>query len=187
LGGFFFTQPIQAKILSRDKMVYKISRTVFSLNDLMLIHKNMENLKCMYGESLLNVIFQDQFYSKNKKFYEFRETFSKTDQKFYLRLMEFSKLLVYSRSQNVVVDPNIEKYFYLMATQNKCSLDAFNSDKSFNTKFREIVELEIFVRSRFLPTEKNSKTTKTDIDKAVLASKSLLKSIARQIEEEVYW
>ena len=125
--------------------------------------------------------------STNQKFLEYRDQFSKADKTYYLSLIDFSKLLVYSRSQNVVVNPNIEKFFYLMATRKKCSMTGFNSDKTFSAKFKKIVELEVFVRSRFLPTEKNDKTTKADIDKAVLASQNLLKSIARQIEEEVYW
>ena len=187
LGGFFFTFSADAKIIDQDKMVFKISRSVFTLNDLYQIQANMHHLKCIYNESLLNIIFKDQFLLKNKEFLKYRKSFSKQDKAFYISLIEFTKLLIYSRSQNVVVNPNIEKYFHLMAVQNKCNMTVFDKNKSFKPNFKELVELEVFVRSRFLPSEKNDKTTRADIKKAVLASKSLVKSIGRQIEEEVYW
>jgi hypothetical protein len=168
-------------------MVFKVARSVFTLNNLKQIHEDIHNLKCMYDESLLSIIFEKQFKSQNLKYLNYREVFSKEDKSIYKGLMDFSKLLVYSRSQNIVVNPNIVKYFYLMAQKNNCSLKVFDKDKMFMTRFKEIVELEVFVRSRFLPAEESAKTTKADINKAVLASKTLLKSISRQIDQEVYW
>jgi hypothetical protein len=187
LGGFIYSNLAPAKIIDRDKMVFKVARSVFTLNNLKQIHEDIHNLKCMYDESLLSIIFEKQFKSQNLKYLNYREVFSKEDKSIYKGLMDFSKLLVYSRSQNIVVNPNIVKYFYLMAQKNKCSLKVFDKDKMFMTRFKEIVELEVFVRSRFLPAEESAKTTKADINKAVLASKTLLKSISRQIDQEVYW
>lgn len=187
LGGFIYSNLAPAKIIDRDKMVFKVARSVFTLNNLKQIHEDIHNLKCMYDESLLSIIFEKQFKSQNLKYLNYREVFSKEDKSIYKGLMDFSKLLVYSRSQNIVVNPNIVKYFYLMAQKNNCSLKVFDKDKMFMTRFKEIVELEVFVRSRFLPAEESAKTTKADINKAVLASKTLLKSISRQIDQEVYW
>ncbi len=49
------------------------------------------------------------------------------------------------------------------------------------------MELEIFVRSRFLPSESQGKSTSEDIKKAIISAKDLVKSINKQIEQEVYW
>lgn len=146
----------------------------------------MKSMKCIYPESLLVSIFKEAFQSSKEKHLKMKTTFSTKDKLYFLSLIDFAKLFVYSRSQSVVVDPNIEKFFYLMAGSNKCGQEVF-VEKKFKTRFKELVELEVFVRSRFLPTEKSGKTTQADIKKAILASKSLIKSIGRQIEEEVYW
>lgn len=186
LGGFFFTFNVQSEIILSDKMVFKISRSVFSLNDLNELHNDIETLKCIYPESLIIAIFQNTFLKSQRSHLKMKQKFTQKDKAYFLKLISFAKLFVYSKSQSVVIDPNIQKFFYLMGQRNKCYMNVFN-EKNFNPRFKSLVELEVFVRSRFLPTERSGKTTKNDIKKAVLAAKSLIKSISRQIEEEVYW
>ena len=44
-----------------------------------------------------------------------------------------------------------------------------------------------FSLGRFLSGGNNSKLTKSDTKKAVIAAKSLLKSVGGQVEAQVYW
>lgn len=187
LGGFFLPPDSIAAIVVKDKMVFKVSRTVFSLADLKQIHQHVSRLTCIYSDSLIGILFKNQFKAEKAKYLDYRESFSAQDKQYYSSIIDFYKLYIYARSQEVQINNNIEKYFYLMAQRNKCSMEGFTSEKTFTDDFRELVKLEIFVRSRFLPTEKNDRTTTEDIKKAVLASKSLLISIGRQIEAELYW
>ena len=69
-GGFFFQNSVNAKVLSRDKMVFKVARSVFTLHDLKQAYTHINDLKCMYGESLLHIIFKDQFKKKNSQFFK---------------------------------------------------------------------------------------------------------------------
>ena len=96
-------------------------------------------------------------------------------------------MLGYADSQSVSVDPKVTKVFHLSAKENKCDLKSFIKNGEVTQEMHDIIKMEIFVRSRFLPSEKNGKATQDDIKKALLTARSLMTSIGRQIEDEVYW
>ena len=85
------------------------------------------------------------------------------------------------------VKPSIIKYFYLLAKQKKCNLDVFETDNLLDPKFREVLELETFLRARFLPTEIQGGANQEDIKKAVISAQNLLNSVGDQLEQEIYW
>lgn len=186
-GLFFISSTAIAEVVYRDKVVYKVGQTVFSLKDLEQNFQDIHNLKCMYSNSLLAKIFSKEISQKNKIHFAFQKELSTSSREFFESFIHFSNILVYSKSQSVVVNKEIIKFFYLTAKQNKCDLSSFENSKSFNPIFRDIVRLEVFVRSRFLPTDKGGKTTSSDLEKAINSAKNLLKSINRQIENEFYW
>ena len=64
---------------------------------------------------------------------------------------------------------------------------SFNPSTKFEKRAKELIRLEVFSRSRFLPTEKSGKVTVEEYKKAVDAARELMLSITRQIDEEVYW
>lgn len=176
----------ERKVLFQDKYVFKISNEIFSLNNLENYFEELHNLKCYYPDSLLVRVFSDEMNSKHRNDFKMVEEFSDKQKAYFVRLINFGKLLVYSRSHNVKVNSALEKYFHSITIKNKCSKSSFNGSK-FNPTAKELVRLEVFVRSRFLPVEKSGKVTKTDYLKAVTSTKALILSINRQIDEEVYW
>ena len=140
----------------------------------------------MYPSSLVHRIFSSDFEGMKLKNFDQRSEFSKNEINYFERLIPFFKLMAYSKSHEVTVKPVLKKYFRLSAKQNKCDMSVF-VDKNFSETFEEIVKMEVFVRSRFLPSESQGKSSKADIDKAVIGARNLITSIDQQIEEEAYW
>jgi hypothetical protein len=192
MGGFFLLNfQGQAEVINQDRMIFKVARSVYSQNDLLQKFTDIGNLSCLYPDSLLRKIFLKEFQKSDlqQTFRRLNSTkLSDEQKKYFLNLIPFMKLFIYAKSQSVVVNPSISKYFILSAKKNSCSqATSFNSDNSLKPGLAEMLRLEIFVRSRFLPSEKSGKTNDQDISKAIIAAKNLMKSIDRQIEEEVYW
>ena len=189
LFNFFNYAQAESSVIHQDRMIFKVSRTVFSQNDLLKIFTDINDLSCLYPESLLVQIFHKEFSQKNIKYFSPRVGLEllASQKAYFLRIIPFMKLLTYAKSQSVVVNPSLSKYFYLSAKKKSCSVLGFKSDKTLKPGLGAILRLEVFVRSRFLPSEKSGKTNSDDIQKAIQAAKNLMKSIGRQIGEEVYW
>ncbi len=190
LGGFFLLNiQSQAEVIRQDRMIFKVARTVYSQNDLLQIFTHLNDLSCMYPDSLLYKIFNQDFSQESYKFLSGSKSgkLSEVHKTHFLKLMPFMKLLIYAKSQAVVVNPSISKYMILSAKNNSCSRRNLNKDNSLKAGLAELLRLEIFVRSRFLPSEKSGKTNQQDLVKSIQAARNLMKSIDRQIEEEVYW
>lgn len=187
LSGGLFVSRSHSEVVLRDAVVFKVVRKVFSLNDLKSYFDEINNLKCIYPDSILIKIFNEEFDPDNLKFFKFQKPFSSEQKEYFSSLLDFAKLLTYSEAQTVVVKPTIVKYLYLGAKNSGCSLKSFQKDGQLKDRLAEIIRFEVFARSRFLPSEKSGVVTKDDIDKAIISAKNLLKSISRQVDDEVYW
>lgn len=187
VGGLSITSTTHSKTALKDAVVFKVARKVFSLNDLKSYFVELNNLKCIYRDSILVKIFAEEFSLSKEELLNFQHPFSKKQKEYFIQLVQFAKLLVYSEAQAVVVKPGITKYFYLNAKKSGCSMASFNKNKDMNPRLREVTRLEVFSRSRFLPNEKSGIATKDDIEKATISAKNLLKSIGKQIDDEFYW
>jgi hypothetical protein len=190
MGGFFLLHfpsstnvraEVEREVVAEDRMIFKVARSVYSQGDLLRIYTGINDLGCLYPDSLLQKIFKQEFQSK------IGLELLPSQKAYFLRIIPFMKLLTYSKSQSVVVNPSLSKYFYLSAKRNSCSVLGFKPDKSLKAGLAEILRLEVFVRSRFLPSEKSGKSNNDDTKKAIVAAQNLMKSIGRQVEEEVYW
>jgi hypothetical protein len=178
---------VSSDVSFQDKYAFKVSKEVFSLQDLNNYFFELNNLKCYYPDSLLAKIFKDEMKLENKKFLRYTESFSKLQKMYFIKLIDFSKLLLYSRSHDVKVNSALVKYFYTTARKKKCNLKSFSSSTKFHPKTKELIRLEVFARSRFLPTEKSGNVTPDEYKKAIGSARALIMSITRQIDEEVYW
>lgn len=190
LGGFFLfsTVPqVKANTVLADKFVFKVANEVFTVKNLKTYFDQLQNLKCIYPETLLARVFDKEFSQDSNKWYFVSPKFNQGQQVYFNTVISFSKLLVYSKSHNVTVKKSLKKYFYLSAKNLKCGFSAFETSRELKPQFEEILRLEIFMRSRFLPTEQAGKSTKADIVKAVKSAKDLINSIDKQIDQEVYW
>lgn len=111
-----------------------------------------------------------------------------SDQKKYFgRMIDLAKILVYSRSYNIQVEEKLEKFFYLRAKESRCGEDVFNHKKRLTSNFKDLLKLEMFLRTRFLPTQKSVQLSKEDYKKAIKGAKNLIQSISDQLDEAVYW
>jgi hypothetical protein len=198
MGGFFLLHfpsstnvraEVEREVVAEDRMIFKVARSVYSQGDLLRIYTGINDLGCLYPDSLLQKIFKQEFQSKNLSFFQSKIGLEllPSQKAYFLRIIPFMKLLTYSKSQSVVVNPSLSKYFYLSAKRSSCSVLGFKPDKSLKAGLAEILRLEVFVRSRFLPSEKSGKSNNDDTKKAIVAAQNLMKSIGRQVEEEVYW
>lgn len=192
LGGSFFygntygAEPKSQTYLT-DKFVFKVANEVFTVTNLKSYFESLKSLKCIYPETLLYDVFREEFQPIMEKWYFVSPQFSQGQKTYFNGVIKFGKLLVYSKSYDVVVKKSLKRYFYLSATKRQCDLGVFDKNKDLVSSFEEILRLEIFMRSRFLPTEKQGKSTRLDLKKAVKSSKDLIKSIDKQIDQEVYW
>ena len=132
-GGFFLLNiQSQAKVVKQDRMIFKVARTVYSQNDLLHLYANIYDLSCMYPDSLLFEIFRKDFSQKSYKLLNkpSSKVLTDTHKNYFLRLMPFMKLLIYAKSQAVVVNPSISKYMILSAKNNSCSKRGLSNGNS---------------------------------------------------------
>lgn len=178
--------------LYSDAFIYKISDQVYSLKDLEAVANNLIALKCYYQDSLLIKVFEDVYQlGKQKELFEIKDytkvAYSPKQKELFKKLLQFHKLKYYSDSHKVTVQKSIIKAFYMASRQLKCPQSIFEETSSFSPEFNNIMKVEIFLRSRYLPEEKNGKNTNADVTQAVLGIKTLLNSVDKQITEETYW
>jgi len=187
VGGFFLQSSSEAETILKDKFVFKINSEVFSILDLKEYNDQLENLFCVYTDSILYQIFKNDFKANKSVIFDIHKEFSVTQKQYFSKLKTFAKGLVYKRNYDVLVNSYLKNYFKLSLKKNKCSSSVLLESKEFNSKFYELIEYEIFLRSRFLPTDKQGKTTPGDYSRAVEGATNLLKSIDSQIEAEIFW
>ena len=187
LVGGLFVYAEDRKVVLKDAIVFKVAQTVFTMVDLEEYYRQANNLKCIYPESIISRIFTEEFLPNKKALLTYRKPFTDSQKNYFKELIEFAKLLIYSESQKVVVKPSITKYFYLNAKNSGCSIESFSKTGELEGRLKELVRLEVFSRSRFLPSERSGLATEDDIEKAIISAKNLLKSIGKQIDDEFYW
>tara|TARA_Y100000031_G_C8054225_1_gene307587 strand:+ start:143 stop:673 length:531 start_codon:yes stop_codon:yes gene_type:complete len=175
-----------AKVVLHERFVFKVANEVLSLSDLKSTKSEIETLQCMYPDSLIHRIFSKDFQAGNLEGIKIETDFKAKEIKYFETLIPFFKLMAYSKSHDVTVKPALKKYFKLSAKQNNCDLKVFDDD-GFTEQFEYLVRMEVFVRSRFLPSESQGKSNSSDIEKAVVGARNLITSIDQQIDEEAYW
>jgi len=192
LGGLLFFGNVSLsygqKPYYSDVFLFRIVDTVYSLNEVKSIHKDLKTLKCIYPESLLKDVFkgvisrgEDQSIFKVKDYS--KEKYSAVQITFFKKLIRFAKLKSYIQSHKVKLSPGLEGLFYQAAVKNKCSMQVFGVDKKFAPNFFKLVRMEIFLRSRYILDDKK----KNGGQSGAQGVNALIKSIENQISEEVYW
>lgn len=194
LGGLFLfiSQNTFAKKVFSDVFIYKISNNVYSLNDLKTVDENLNALKCYYPDSLLIKIFnQVMSQGKNKSIFIVKNytkvNYSKEQISYFKNMIDYHKLKFYSQSHKSALKKEIISAFYLASRQLNCPSSIFDKNKNFVESFAEVMKIEVFLRTRYLPEEKKTKNLKTDIEQALLGIKNLIGSIDKQVSEETYW
>ena len=186
-GGLFFVVETTSAVIKKDAMVFKVASTVYSLVDLKELNRDLKEFACIYPSSLILKVFSKKMKSTNKDTFVYREKFSASQKESFKQFIEFAKLSIYSESQAVNLSPLLQKALYTNAKKNKCSLRKFEKNGDMKASLKDLVRFEVFARSRFLSNDKGTDETRSDIDKAIISAKSLMKSIGGQLGSEVYW
>lgn len=194
MGGLFiFNTHSSEKASFQNVFLYKINDSVYSMNDIKLIKQQLTSLSCIYEESLLSKVYSDVIQIPNKSpVFEFKDysivKYTKRQMEVFKKFISYSKLFSYAESHKVEVQDSVVKAFYLASRQSNCKVSIFESSKKFKKSFHDVMKVEIFLRSRFLPSNTSDKgTSSKDIDLSIKSTKSLLRTIDKQILEEVYW
>lgn len=194
VGGLFLflvTTSFAEKVYS-DVFIYKISDTVYSLNDLKENHKNLVSLNCYYPDSLLVKIFSNMIaLGKNKSIFEIKDytksNYSKVQKQYFKSAITYHKLKFYGQAHKTPLKKEIARAFFMASRKLKCSKKIFDENKNFLSSFEEVMRIEVFLRSRYLPEQRDGKKIKSDVDQAIDGIENLLGSIDKQISEEVFW
>lgn len=190
-GGLCFENVKAAtELVTQDIFLFRVTNEVFSLNDLREQQQILKEFRCMYPSSLLLKTFSSLirgelkgiFHVKNIK----RPKYTKKQIRYFQNFLDMHSLKMYSKAHRVSVGDSLAKAFYLTGSRAKCQMTGFKANKQFRPILREIVRLELFLRSRFLPGEGTS-TENVDYPKAIKSVRVLTKSIKKQVEREVYW
>lgn len=179
VGGLLIYSVSYGQVVTKDKFVFKVSQEVYSVKDIQNYHNSLKYLKCVYPESLVYEVFFTYF-PKKKSLFKIDKKFSSDQKNAFYKVLPFFEFLSYAQSQKINVRPELYSYFDLQEKRSKC-------ENYKNQHQRGIIKLEVFIRSRFIPEDKNQKMTSEDIKKTKSAIMSLVKSISNQIEDSVFW
>ncbi len=167
----------------------KIVDRTLSFQDVEYQLRNINGLKCVYGDPLMVEYFGEDFIKDLKSFIrsfpkdtDKARAFMHDEEAFLKRLRYFFKMLRYSEDQKAKVTPQLTGLIRQNAKANKCNLDILHED-SLKTNFISLLQLEIYLRSRYggqLKSAKNFGEIRPSIDLFV-------ESLDKQFSHEYYW
>jgi hypothetical protein len=178
------------KLLQQDAFIFRIMNDVISFNDMKRDYGYLLDLKCLYPESILIVIFEEL--KKDADTIKFEQltpdkiSYDKQQKDFFKKVINFYKLKAYTQTHQVMINPALITGFYAVGKRSKCNMDGFASSKKFKDHFAHIVKMEIFLRSRFLPDQKGPPDA-ARLTKIKGSANLFVESVSKQITEEVFW
>lgn len=174
------------KFLVKDKLVFKVVNDIFSLSDLVAYKNNFDSFKCFYGQEALIVKSFSSDFEFSPEAYS-AENFTKKEKVEYQAVLPFFKLLVYSKTYRLPLSKELIESLKSASTQRvDCKENIFNNKRELVSSFKDLLQLEIFLRSRFLTSEKRALLNK-DLNKAVENVRDLSKSVDKQLSQIIYW
>ncbi len=177
-------------VLSSDRYLMKILDRTVSLQDLGYQVRNLKALQCIYqGDAYVSQHFHN---SVIKELETFMKGFpARNDEvRKYLHAHEDSlkairtifKMVRYSEDQKTQISPQLLKLLREGTKENKCEGEVLYKD-TLKTNFITLVQLELYLRSRYGGQMKNAKSFESlrpSIDLFV-------ESLDKQFSHEYYW
>lgn len=167
----------------------KIVDRTLSLQDVEFQLRNLSGLKCVYGDPLVVEYFGESFIKGLRTFVrsipesaQKARAFLHDEESFLKQLRYFFKMLRYSEDQKAKVTEKLTGLIRQNARANKCNLEILHED-SLKTNFIALLQLEIYLRSRYggqLKSAKNFNEIRPSIDLFV-------ESLDKQFSHEYYW
>jgi hypothetical protein len=165
-----------------------LDRTV-SVQDLNYQLRNLSALHCVYDDSFVVRYFDKSFLPDLKNFLgklpsESKEvrTYLHTQGPVLKKIRTLSKMLRYSEDQKAAVSEELTKLIRETTKENRCGTAVLYKD-TLKTNFLSLLQLELYLRSRYgnqLKTSKNFDEVRGSVDLFV-------ESLDKQFPHEYYW
>ena len=187
----FLIGGLQAQeLVSSDRFLIKIIDRTISFQDIVYQLRNLKALNCIYDDALVVAYFEKSFISDLDKFVK---DFPDKDEDVtkYLhdhteilkKIRYFFKMLRYSEDQNKKVSKELSKLIHDGTRENNCQKSILHKD-SLKTNFKSLIEMEIYIRSRY---EGQMKGNKRNFDIIRPSIDLFVDSLDKQFPHEYYW
>jgi hypothetical protein len=175
--------------VSSDRFLLKIIDRTVSLQDVEFQARNIKALNCIYDDAITIQYFGKKFITQMD---QFAKAFPEGDEagRAYLHKNEevlksvrlLFKMLRYSEDQRSEVSKNLTDLIREGTKENKCDTEVLYKD-TLKTNFIQLLELELYLRTRYggqLKESKGFELVKPSIDLFV-------ESLDKQFNHEYYW
>ena len=176
--------------VSSDRFLLKIVDRAISFQDIAFQLRNIKALDCIYDDALVVSYFDKRFI---KELELFVKNFPGKDEEVvkYLHSHEdlmkkiryFFKMLRYSEDQNKKVSTDLTRLIREGAKENNCQATVLHKD-SLKTNFKSLIEMEIYLRSRY---EGQLRSHKRNFDFIRPSIDLFVDSLDKQFLHEYYW
>ncbi len=187
----FLIGGLQAQeLVSSDRFLIKILDRTVTFQDVSYQLRNLKALNCIYDDALVIAYFEKSFVSELDTFVK---NFPAKDDDVtkYLhahvdllkKIRYFFKMLRYSEDQNKKVSTDLAKLIREGTKENNCQKAIFHKD-SLKTNFKSLIEMEIYLRSRY---EGQLRSHKRNFDFIRPSVDLFVDSLDKQFPHEYYW
>lgn len=177
-------------LVSSDRFVLKILDRSLSFQDISYQLRNLKALHCIYSDALVVAYFEKSFLTDLDTFVD---KFPKEDDEVIKYLHQHDailkkirllfKMLRYSEDQNKSVSAELAKLIREGTRENNCQKAILHKD-SLKTNFKNLIEVELYLRSRY---ENQLKDGKRGIEYVRPSIDLFLDSLDKQFTHEYYW
>lgn len=179
-----------SKLVSSDKFLLKVVDRAISLQDIKYQLRNLKALNCIYDDALVVSYFEKSFIKELDTFVkDMPEKDSEVPK--YLhnhgvllkKIRYFFKMLRYSEDQNKKVTIGLSKLIREGAKENNCESEVLYKD-TLKTNFKSLIEMELYLRSRY---EGQIRSSKQNFDFIRPSVDLFVESLDKQFLHEYYW
>lgn len=190
LIGGFQSRAFAQKLVSSDRFLLKIVDRAISFQDISFQLRNLKALNCIYSDALAVTYFERSFISELDSFVK---NFPLTDDEIikYMhshsevlkKLRYFFKMLRYTEDQNKKVTNELSQLIREGTRENNCQKKILHKD-SLKTNFKNLIEMELYLRSRY---ESQMKGNKRNFDVIRPSIDLFVDSLDKQLVHEYFW
>jgi len=178
------------EFISSDRFLLKVVDRAITIQDISYQLRNLNALNCIYSDALVVSYFEKSFL---KELDTFIKGLPKEDAEVskYLhgqadllkKIRHFFKMLRYSEDQNKKVTYELSKLIREGTRENNCQNAILHKD-SLKTNFKSLIEMELYLRSRY---EGQLKSSKRNFDFIRPSIDLFVESLDKQFLHEYYW
>lgn len=176
-----------------DKFAFKVGSEAYTVSDIETSFSYLRFIDCIQPNNfLVSSSFLPLFQLKEMNFKSVKsnESFTNDEKKYFKKVIPFYKMLIYKNTYEIVVKKDLVQAMELQARKNSCLQflsKKSNTVLSSDENFKNIMQLELFLRSRFWNSDKTGPSNSQEFQKAVKSALELTKSVSKQITHQLYW